>query len=370
MGEEGGGGVARGEFGERKPAREGPARGGGRGVGRGSAEAPGRRARRAREASVGGFRGDNRTFSSDASASSRVSVTVRVETDPQKNRGNPLIGSPEVKVSPTHLDLTGGEMTSTGPTFPIVSVMQSKNGNVVVNIQENMQNPFAPEGGGIQSNLDFTVNQNATRASVSGTISGSPAFEANFSINGGQWGTEPEYPSAERTEGSQFVHPGATAIEPDLSVSSAEEAMRGDERVKPSLIFLLCIGVAWALFEIWLYLSLGWISGEVVSRAYALLYWFGMLCGPLALVAGSALLLLKYPPMLGRMLVGIGCLALTAFALYNSFVGLRRGPLDPPPAYLFHMILLAAMLATNLVGVAVFRHWGSARLGQDKKEGH
>ena len=137
-------------------------------------------------ANVGGFRGDNRSFSADSNASSRVSVTVRVETDPQKNHGRPLLGAADIKISPTHLNLTGGERTSTGPQMPTVSATQDKNGNVTVNVQENMRNPYTPVGGGIQSNLNFIVNQSATNANVNGTVSGSPAFEANFSVNGSQ----------------------------------------------------------------------------------------------------------------------------------------------------------------------------------------
>ncbi len=70
--------------------------------------------------------------------------------------------------------------------LPAVSATQDKSGNVVVNVQENMRNPYAPIGGGIQSNLNFTVNQSATSATVNGTVSGSPAFEANFSVNGSE----------------------------------------------------------------------------------------------------------------------------------------------------------------------------------------
>jgi RHS repeat-associated protein len=136
--------------------------------------------------SVGGFRGDNRSFSSNMNASSRVSVTVRVETDPAKNHGNPMIGKPDVKVGTTHLNLTGSEKTSSGPKIPQVTATQDKNGNVTVNVQESMRNPFTPPGSGsIQANVNMTVNQDATKAEVSGSISGSPSFESNFSVDGG-----------------------------------------------------------------------------------------------------------------------------------------------------------------------------------------
>jgi hypothetical protein len=54
--------------------------------------------------SVGGFKGDNRGFSADPKASSRVSVTVRIETDPAKNHDNPMIGKPQIDIGKTHPD--------------------------------------------------------------------------------------------------------------------------------------------------------------------------------------------------------------------------------------------------------------------------
>src|SRR5262249_54214914 len=94
--------------------------------------------------SVGGFRGDNRSFSSDTHARPRASVKVKIKTDTAKNHGNPMIGKPEIRIGKTHLNLTGGEKTSTGPKMPEVKATQDKNGNVTVNIQESMRNPYTP----------------------------------------------------------------------------------------------------------------------------------------------------------------------------------------------------------------------------------
>jgi RHS repeat-associated protein len=54
------------------------------------------------QVSIGGFtfRGDNRTFSTAGTASSRIGISVRVETDPSV-RSNPLIGTPQVSVGQT-----------------------------------------------------------------------------------------------------------------------------------------------------------------------------------------------------------------------------------------------------------------------------
>jgi RHS repeat-associated protein len=138
------------------------------------------------QASVGGFKGDNRGFSADKNASSRVAVTVKIETDPAKNHGNPMVGKPETKIGSTTFEPTGSTKTSDGPKPPQVTATQDKNGNVTVNVQENMRNPFTPVGSGIQSNVNITVNQDATKADINGTVSKSPAFEANFAVNGGE----------------------------------------------------------------------------------------------------------------------------------------------------------------------------------------
>jgi hypothetical protein len=122
----------------------------------------------------------NRGFSSAANASSRVSVAVRVETDPAKNAGHPMIGSAKVAISPTHLNATGQEKNATGPMLPKVTASQDKSGNVNVSVQENVRNAFQPGGNGIRSNVNISVNQSATNASVQGSVSGSPSFEANF----------------------------------------------------------------------------------------------------------------------------------------------------------------------------------------------
>ena len=46
----------------------------------------------------------------------------------------------------------------------------------------------------------------------------------------------------------------------------------------------------------------------------------------------------------GAILVGLGCVILTGFALYNSITGMQRQPLQAPPPYLLYMVLLLIML--------------------------
>lgn len=136
--------------------------------------------------------------------------------------------------------------------------------------------------------------------------------------------------------------------------------------MKSALIFLLCIGVLWAGFAVWLLLSVGGVAGEIESIAYAFFYWAAMLAGPVALIIGSGFLLGGRPSTFSYLLVGAGCLALTAFALYNSVVGMRRGPIEAQPVYWFYAILIAVMLIADVAGFAVVRNRGSASIEQQQ----
>jgi RHS repeat-associated protein len=138
------------------------------------------------QASVAGFSGDNRGFSSDKNASSRTSITVRVETDPAKRGGsNPLLSPPDVKIGPTHFADGSGGKTSNGPLLPLAAGFYDAQGNTVIAIQENARNPYVSIGSGISADVALTIPQNASTISVTGDISRSPSFELNVSVNGG-----------------------------------------------------------------------------------------------------------------------------------------------------------------------------------------
>jgi RHS repeat-associated protein len=129
-------------------------------------------------------RGDNRTFSTQANASSRVSVTMHIETDPSKNGGNPLIGKPEVKINTTHNNLTGHDTPAVVVQAPTVTATQDSSGNVNLNLQLNVHSGDLPASMSIRSDVNIGVNETATQGSVNGTVSGSPAFETNFTPDG------------------------------------------------------------------------------------------------------------------------------------------------------------------------------------------
>ena len=117
---------------------------------------------------------------------------------------------------------------------------------------------------------------------------------------------------------------------------------------------LLTIGCVWALFVVWMFLTLAGIA-EFAWTLSGILYWVGMLIGPVALIVGSGLVLSRYPGMSGAILVAIACLILTSFALYNSVVGMQQKPLQAPPTYSFYAMMLIVMLLADIAVLRVVR---------------
>jgi RHS repeat-associated protein len=138
------------------------------------------------QAHQGPYRGDNRGPTTSQNVTSRTSITVRVETDPSKNGGNPVISNPGGQAGTTHNDWTGTSATQTNG-LPTATVTRDSNGNVVINIKQDAANPLTPQSAtpGIKSDLNVTIPENASSVSTGGTVSGSPAFELNVGTEGG-----------------------------------------------------------------------------------------------------------------------------------------------------------------------------------------
>jgi RHS repeat-associated protein len=138
------------------------------------------------QAHQGPYRGDNRGPTTSQNVTSRTSITVRVETDPTKNGGNPLVSNSGGQAGTTHNDWTGASATQT-VGLPTATVTRDSNGNVVVGIKQDAANPLTPQGAtpGIKSDLNVTIPQDASSVTTAGTVSGSPAFELNIGTEGG-----------------------------------------------------------------------------------------------------------------------------------------------------------------------------------------
>lgn len=87
---------------------------------------------------------------------------------------------------------------------------------------------------------------------------------------------------------------------------------------------LLAVGCLWAMFVAWLFVAIEGVADTPKSLFMTWLYWCGMLIGPLALIVGSALLLRSIQSRRGLILIEIGSVILTIFALYNSVTGMQR----------------------------------------------
>lgn len=119
--------------------------------------------------------------------------------------------------------------------------------------------------------------------------------------------------------------------------------------------FLLVVGCLWLLLIVWMFLAIAGVAYAPQSWARVVIYWGGMLIGPLALIIGAVLLLRGTSLRPGAILVGLGCVIFTGFALYNSITGMQRKPLEAPPPYVLYIVLLVVMLLSDAAAYKVYR---------------
>jgi RHS repeat-associated protein len=131
------------------------------------------------------YGGDNRSFSTAPSASSRSSITVTVETDASKRPGNPIISQTSSAGPSERLDAKGNltkEATAT-VGLPTATGTRDANGNPVINITQDTKNPLSPVPEfmtpSISANISATIPQDASSIKATGTISDFPAVEMN-----------------------------------------------------------------------------------------------------------------------------------------------------------------------------------------------
>ena len=122
--------------------------------------------------------------------------------------------------------------------------------------------------------------------------------------------------------------------------------------------FLLMVGCLWALLIVWMFLTIAGVADAPESWAKTALYWGGMLVGSVVLIIGAVLLLRGTSLRPGAILVGLGCLILTGFALYNSITGMQRQPLQAPPPYSLYVVLLLIVLLSDAAAYRVYRALG------------
>ncbi|WP_263415888.1 hypothetical protein [Terriglobus albidus] len=116
--------------------------------------------------------------------------------------------------------------------------------------------------------------------------------------------------------------------------------------MKSLSIYLLLLGIIWALLVGWMYLALSGIA-EPISMMRVVLYFGGMLIGPLVLIVGSVLVLCGTYAKPGALLALLGCVVLTIFVVYQSLQALHVEPLQVQPPYLLYVIAVVVALLSD-----------------------
>jgi small-conductance mechanosensitive channel len=131
--------------------------------------------------------------------------------------------------------------------------------------------------------------------------------------------------------------------------------------MKLAVVFLLMVGCLWALLIVWMFLIIAGVADAPESWVRAALYWGGMFVGPFALIIGAVLLLRGASLRPGAILIGLGCLVFTGFALYNSITGMQQKPLQAQPGYVLYIVLLVVMLLADAAAYKVYKALGELR---------
>src|SRR5579859_2457856 len=122
--------------------------------------------------------------------------------------------------------------------------------------------------------------------------------------------------------------------------------------MKTAAIFLLLTGCLWMGASIFLTLAIASLAGggpKIVSWE-DFFYLAGLIGGPLALIAGSAMVL-RTSSRVGALLAALACLDLTSLAA----VSIRRGHLESltPTSFAFYFVPLAFSLLADFAAYRI-----------------
>jgi hypothetical protein len=115
------------------------------------------------------------------------------------------------------------------------------------------------------------------------------------------------------------------------------------------------VGCLWSLFVFWMFLTIAGIADNPESLMMPVLFWGGTLVGPFTVIIGSVLSLRKKATRSGPILIAVGCLIFTGFALYNAIAGMHRQPLQAPTPYWFLAFLLLLTFLSDVAAYKIFK---------------
>jgi RHS repeat-associated protein len=143
------------------------------------------------------YAGDGRTFSTAPIASSRSTITVRIETDPSIRPGDPIISQTNAAGLSRTLDANGNTIKSaTAQTgLPVATGSRDANGNAVIGITQDPKDPLSPVPQwltpGVSANLNMNFTQDGSGVTTTGTASIFPSQELN--VTGANGTTTPVF---------------------------------------------------------------------------------------------------------------------------------------------------------------------------------
>lgn len=153
------------------------------------------------------WKGDGRSFSTQANASSRAQATFTIETDPSKS-ARPLVGDPKLSTSGSAVNVYGlfTATANSDVTGKVGTNTRLSDGTSVVSLSMSASDPLIPGAPPTGGNFTFNVAPDGSSVSMNGTIAAYPAFEV-YVQNGttGAQGTLLQYTPA----GTSANSPGA-----------------------------------------------------------------------------------------------------------------------------------------------------------------
>jgi hypothetical protein len=121
-------------------------------------------------------------------------------------------------------------------------------------------------------------------------------------------------------------------------------------------IFLLVVGLLWAVVVSWLFVMFGGVS-DLAFIGKALLWYSWMFVGPLLLISGAFLTLIETHHKVGSMVSLVGCFILTLEVGYETVWMLHdlANPLIARPPYGLFAIAVASTLLADAGAVHLYR---------------
>ena len=119
-------------------------------------------------------------------------------------------------------------------------------------------------------------------------------------------------------------------------------------------ILLLLVALFWCLLASLIFLMLGGASDPAFIGKY-LLNFSWMFAGPLLLIAGCILVLMRTHQKVGAILALAGCLILTILVGYQSIQSLHIEPLQAKPPYALYVLALPLTLLSDAGALRLYQ---------------